>query len=662
MITFEAKNYTIKESYKRLYGYAKKYILVIGMGIFCGMIAGGTWLPIFRLIQPVLVTMQQGELESRVKPSASPIVESADKLEGQPSTLEGARNSSGSLSMPSKLDSVRRLEKKIKKLNVYTEKFGVHLLDQEGNVRNLFLIVGFLIVPLVLILRMATIYLNQYCLQWAGKMVIRDLRNDLFSHVQQQSLSFFGRINVGDIMSRCNSDPQFVEGVISNTIAQVCRAPFEVLASLGFVIYFAIKNEMLEIIALGLIGYPFCLWLLLKFRRSVSKYVGNMMTSIAKVSSVLVENLTGIRLVKAYHMEEFEKEKFRKNNEHVSDCLIKGSAIGLLIDPLMEMANIILCLVFMIICFMRGKTIVDIIPLLAPLIVAYKPIKSISNIYMSILGGSFALGRIYSLLDTHTHLPVVSNPVRKKTFEKEIKFEHVQFKYGEEGRHVIDDVTFCLPKGNVVAVVGATGSGKTTLANLLARFYDPTEGHVSMDGIDLKQLDLSDIRSLIGVVTQESILFNATIATNLAYGRVDATQAEIEEMAKLANAHQFILNHPDGYNRNVGDKGFVLSGGERQRISVARAMLRNPPILILDEATSALDTLTEQKVQEAINRLMQNRTVFIIAHRLSTVRHADMIVVLENGRIAEQGTHEELYNKNGQYRLLCDSQLEKSCS
>jgi ABC-type multidrug transport system fused ATPase/permease subunit len=252
MITFETKNYTIKESYKRLYGYAKKYILVIGLGIFCGMIAGGTWLPIFRLIQPVLVTMQQGELESRVKPMVSPIVESADKLEGQPSTLEGARNSSGSLSMPSKLDSVRRLEKKIKKLNVYTEKFGVHLLDQEGRVRNLFLIVGFLIVPLALILRMATIYLNQYCLQWAGKMVIRDLRNDLFSHVQQQSLSFFGRINVGDIMSRCNSDPQFVEGVISNTIAQVCRAPFEVLASLGFVIYFAIKNEMLEIIALGL--------------------------------------------------------------------------------------------------------------------------------------------------------------------------------------------------------------------------------------------------------------------------------------------------------------------------------------------------------------------------------------------------------------------------
>jgi ATP-binding cassette, subfamily B, bacterial MsbA len=660
MIAFENNKYAVKDSYRRLYGYAKKYILVISLGIFCGMIAGGTWLPIFRIIQPVLITMQRAQNDINTKAEIAPVANSKIDPGGLNFSAGASASSGESLLSPGKPDSVRKLEEKIKKINLYTEKMGVTLLDQEGHVRNLYLTVAFFIIPLVLVVRMATVYLNQYCLQWAGKMVIRDLRNHLFSHLQQQSLSFFGQVNLGDIMSRCNSDPQFVEGVISTTIAQLCRAPFEVLASLGFVIYFAITNEMLEIIVLGLVGYPFCLWLLLKFRRKVSKYVGNMLGNMAKVSNVLVENLTGIRLVKAYHMEEVETEKFRKNNEQVSNCLIKGSAIGLLIDPLMEMANIILCLVFIIICFFRGKTFADIIPLLIPLVVAYKPIKSISNIYMSVLGGAYALGRIYSLLDTHTELPVISNPVRKKSFEKEIKFDHVDFKYGGKSNQVISDVSFTLAKGKVVAVVGSTGSGKTTLANLLARFYDPTGGVVSIDGIDLKQLDVSDLRNLIGVVTQEAILFNTTIATNLAYGRMDATQAEIEDMANLANAHQFIVNHPDGYNRKVGDKGFVLSGGERQRISIARAMLRNPPILILDEATSALDTITEQKVQEAINLLMQNRTVFVIAHRLSTVRHADTILVLEKGKIVEQGTHEELYEKNGIYRRLCDGQKKQA--
>jgi subfamily B ATP-binding cassette protein MsbA len=235
-------------------------------------------------------------------------------------------------------------------------------------------------------------------------------------------------------------------------------------------------------------------------------------------------------------------------------------------------------------------------------------------------------------------------------------FDHVSFWYNKGDQQVVKDADFVLSRGKTVAVVGSTGSGKTTLANLLARFYDPTSGRVMMDGIDLREMATADLRSLIGVVTQETILFNTTIEENIAYGTKNATQEQIKAAAEMANAHSFIINHPDGYKRIVGDKGFVLSGGERQRVAIARAILKNPPILILDEATSALDTVTEQQVQEAITHLMENRTVFVIAHRLSTVQNADTILVMDHGSIIESGSHDVLYAKGGVYANLCDVQ------
>jgi subfamily B ATP-binding cassette protein MsbA len=273
---------------------------------------------------------------------------------------------------------------------------------------------------------------------------------------------------------------------------------------------------------------------------------------------------------------------------------------------------------------------------------------------MSLESGRAALSRIYSFLDMDTSLPIAKNPIMKKTFNEEVVFEHVEFSYNVTDRQVAKDVSFVLKRGKTIAVVGSTGSGKTTLANLLARFYDPTGGRICMDGVELRDIEIGDLRKLIGVVTQETILFNTTIADNIAYGTPGATQDQIEAAAKMANAHPFILQHPDGYKRVVGDKGFVLSGGERQRVAIARAILKNPPILILDEATSALDTATEQQVQEAISHLMENRTVFVIAHRLSTIKHADLILVMDQGQIIESGNHDELYAKGGVYHGLCN--------
>jgi len=465
-------------------------------------------------------------------------------------------------------------------------------------------------------------------------------------------------MNVGELMSRCGNDPMYVEGILTRTVAQACRAPFEVLAALGFVVWFAVSNGMPEMVLIVFAGYPLCLWLLLKMRHAIGRYIGNMLEFTANLSSVMLENLTCIRVVKAYHTEAAEKERQKRFSAEVADAQVKGAALGTLIDPLVEFVNVLLCLLFMAYCYWRGKSPADIVPLVAPLIVAYKPIKSLGNVYMAIVGGGYALGRIFSLLDTHMTLPEAAEPVVKKSFNREIEFRAVDFRYQEKGRQILSDVNFRLEKGRMVAVVGATGSGKTTIANLLARFYDVTSGSVRIDGVDVRSVATKDLRALIGVVGQETILFNRTVAENIAYGKPEASPAEIEAAARLANAHAFIVQHQSGYGRIVGDKGFVLSGGERQRIAIARVILRNPPILILDEATSALDTVTEKLVQDALERLMKNRTVFVIAHRLSTVRNADTILVVEQGVVVEQGSHDELYGKDGVYRRLCDVQRQ----
>ena len=253
-------------------------------------------------------------------------------------------------------------------------------------------------------------------------------------------------------------------------------------------------------------------------------------------------------------------------------------------------------------------------------------------------------------------LPEKADPVRKPTFDGRIAFEDVTFRYDTAEQNAVSHVSFEIPRGKMVAVVGGTGSGKSTLSGLLARFFDPQQGHIKIDGVDLRDVAVADLRKLVGAVMQETLLFNDTIENNIKYGSFDATHEQVVAAAKLANAHEFIMSQPEGYDRIVGEKGFSLSGGERQRIAIARAILRNPPILILDEATSALDTVTERLVQEALEKLMANRTTFAIAHRLSTIRHADLILVMDHGEIVERGTHDELYAKGGAYRNLCDMQ------
>ena len=631
------KEFTAGEVYGRLFKKARKYSWALFLGVFSGMMVGGTWVPIFQVLQPAIMQMQQGAGSS----------DQSSVISNQLSVSSG-QLAVGGEQKPAKLPGwFKEVEKVAKAL-------GITMTDEKGDVRTSFYLMMLLVVPLALAFRLGTLYLNNYTLQWAGTRVVRDIRNEMFDHLQNQSLKFFGKMDVGRIMSRCNGDPGTVQIVVSYTVAELCRAPFEIIASLGFVIYFAIKNDMIEMIVLAFVGYPLAIYPLMWIGKKIRNYARKGMEQGAALGSNMLENLTGIRVVKAYHTEEEEKRKYREANQQCVKISLKGIRVGLLVNPMMEAATIMLSLIFVVICFWKGKTFADILPLLAPFVVAYKPLKSLAKIQISLESGRAALSRIYSFLDMDTSLPISKNPIAKKTFDDAVVFENVVFSYDVADRKIVHDVSFKLKRGKTIAVVGSTGSGKTTIANLLARFYDSTGGHIYMDGVELRDIDVADLRTLIGVVTQETILFNTTIAENIAYGTKGATQAQIEAAAKMANAHPFIIQHPNGYQRVVGDKGFVLSGGERQRVAIARAILKNPPILILDEATSALDTVTEQQVQEAISRLMENRTVFVIAHRLSTIEHADLILVLDQGQIIESGNHNELYAKGGVYYGLCN--------
>jgi subfamily B ATP-binding cassette protein MsbA len=313
---------------------------------------------------------------------------------------------------------------------------------------------------------------------------------------------------------------------------------------------------------------------------------------------------------------------------------------------------------FLLYCYSKGVLLSDIAQLIAPVIFAYQPMKNISKINTYIQRSMAAADRYFDLIDTNTALVEKPGAVSVNEVNHGIEFNNVTFSY-DPGKPILNGISFSIPKGSVVAVVGETGSGKTTVANLIARFYDVDSGAVTMDGTDLRDLKIADLRNLIGIVTQDAILFNDTIAANIAYGRPDASREEIIAAAKQANAHQFIegRHHADSYDTVVGEKGFKLSGGEKQRVAIARAILKNPPILILDEATSALDTVTERLVQEALDHVMANRTVFAIAHRLSTIKHANLILVMDHGHIIERGTHDELLVHSGRYKKLHDTQF-----
>ena len=625
--------------YKRLFGYACRYRGHLITGVLAGVLCGGS---LFFLLQ----MSSKGIDFLEISPAA------ASHASATPATT-GASHDKPAVS----LTPAEKLQREAQK---WADWLGIPLpplMNEDGNMTWQALALALTLLPLIVGVRSLAMYLNQYCLRWLGARVVRDLRDGIFLTMESQSLKYHGRIDVGRLISRNLTDTGIIESVINSAVAEASRAPFEVAGALIFMFVFASEHHMFDLLALTIISFPLFILPLVFLGRRVRNWTRRSLERVSDLLSHMHENLTCIRVVKAFHMEAAEAARFAESNKRYFKTIMRAVRVELAMGPLMEAVGILLGCAFLVICFAKHLHLAEIIPIGAAAILVYRPIRSLARITPVFERGAAAQARVFETLDLDMRLPEATQPVRKLSFDDRVSFEDVSFQYAPDGEPVIRHASFAIPRGSMVAVVGATGSGKTTLANLLARFYDPTDGCVRMDGLDLRDIKIADVRKLVGILTQETLLFNETIAYNIAYGTEGATRAEIEAAAEKANAHVFITTHPDGYNRVVGEKGFVLSGGERQRVAIARIMLRNPPILILDEATSALDTVTERQVQEEIALAMANRTTFAIAHRLSTIRRANLILVVDKGAIVERGTHDELHAAGGAYRRLCEMQF-----
>ena len=614
------------------------------------MLTAGTLVPLFQVIQPALQQASANELEAEIAAETAPAAGETAAGEATP------KNEQRLTPMERKVAKATKLPGWYPKVERIAKRCGIELQDKSGAMGGALLLIAVVVIPLLAAVRLLLIFLNQYCLCWAATRAVTDLRVDLFRQIQRQSLQFHGRIDVGQLMMRAVGDPSTVQMMIQSMLSQLARAPFEILAAVAFIVHFAIQNHMLATLGVIVIGMPAFMFPVVGLGKRIRAWSRKSLEKGTVVGSHLHEVLTCVRVVKAFGTEEFENRRYESVNRRLLSTIMRAFRWGLFVGPTVETIGIVILCGFLVWCFMARVTLANVLPMLAPLLLIYKPVKQLCSLQVSLETAQASLQRIWSLMDLDMEMPESPNAAPKASFDDRIVFNDVSFRYEGADRDAVSHASFEVKKGQTVAVVGGTGSGKSTLSGLLCRFFDPQSGCVTMDGRDLREMRTADLRALIGSVQQETLLFNESIEANISYGSPGATHEQIVAAAKMANAHEFIMSQPEGYDRVVGEKGFSLSGGERQRIAIARAILRNPPILILDEATSALDTVTERLVQDAINNLMANRTTFAIAHRLSTIRNADLILVMDHGRIVERGTHDELYAADGVYRRLCDMQ------
>ena len=650
---FFDREYTAREAYGRLWTYARRYRARLIFGVICGILTAGTLVSFFSVIQPAL---EHVENPVEVKREVERDVKSEELRVVSDGAGEASPTANPTSSTAKSDKKAKGLIKDYGTIRKWARKVGIDLQGENEELGLPLLLLILVVVPIVALVRCGLLFLNHYCLAWAAMHTIRDIRVDVLKSVQAQSMQFHGRIDVGQLMSRCTNDPNQLKLVLQHVVQELAQAPFEIAVSVGFIIWTAVKNDMLPTLGVLVVGFPLFMLPVVFLSKRIRKWSKKALQRFSVVGSRIHEVLTCIKVVKAYDTEAFENRKFESANDQTLKATLRSVRWGLLVGPAVETVGILLICGFVVWCYFTQVKLSTIVPMLAPLLIIYRPLKQLSKIQMQIEQGRAALTRLWSVLDVDMRLPEDRSPVAKTSFDDRIVFEDVSFRYDTADRDAVHGASFEIPRGSVVAVVGGTGSGKSTMSALLARFFDPSSGRITMDGVDLRRLRIADLRRLVGSVQQETLLFNDTVEANIRYGSPDATREQVVAAAKMANAHDFIVSQPGGYERLVGEKGFALSGGERQRIAIARAILRNPPILILDEATSALDTVTERLVQDAINNLMKDRTTFAIAHRLSTIRNADLILVMQSGEIVERGTHDSLYAANGVYRRLCDMQ------
>lgn len=643
---FFDREYKAREVCPRLWKLVGRYRARVFVGVFCGLISAGALMPFYQMIQPVAAEVPM--TSEACSPEGGGAAAEVQAPKGTPPSVV-ERKMAKAAKAPGWLKEVERL----------AEKAGVSVKDEKGGLSGRMLLIVLVAMPLVLGFRALMVFLNHYCLTWSVTKVVADLRLDMLRHVQRQSMQFHGRVDVGQLMARMTGDPNQLARVFPVILAELAIAPFEIAVSLFFIVLFALENNLASLLLILVVAVPAFTLILAALGRKMRKWTKKSLERSSVIGADIHEVLTCVRTVKAYHTEERENGVFRKVYDHLNKSVLRAQRLSLLTSPLAESLGILLIGLALVGCLVLKVPVLDLVPLVAPALMVYQPIKELSKLQVQIQDSMAGLSRIFSLLDCHMELSEAANPRHLREFSSAMRFEDVVFRYETADASAVDHVSFELKRGMSIAVVGTTGSGKSTMGALLQRFYDPQGGRITVDGVDLKDLAIADVHRLVGAVLQETLLFNDTIEENIRYGIPGATHEQVVAAAKAANAHDFIMSQPGGYDRTVGEKGFALSGGERQRIAIARALLLNPPILVLDEATSALDTVTEHLVQQALENLMANRTVFSIAHRLSTVRNADLILVMDRGRVVESGTHDELFAAQGVYRKLCDTQMRK---
>ena len=514
--------------------------------------------------------------------------------------------------------------------------------------------IPFAIVGIFLLKGLCT-YAQNILMSFIGMRIVTDLRNKLYDQIQKQSLAFFTQHPTGILMSRIMNDVMAIQSASSEAVTSIIKDTFALLALVCVIFY---TDWQLAIIAM--IVFPVTIYPISRFGKKMRSVATSTQITMGTLSSLLQETISGTRIVKAFCMEKYESSRFAAENERLFKLTMKAVSVNAISHPLMEFLG---GLGIAAVIFYGGYNVVKgtstpgtFFSFLAAVLMLYEPVKRLANVNNTINQGIAGAERVFSIIDLVPDIKDKDDAIMLPPVSRGIDIENITFSY--EQTPVLKNITLSIKAGEVIAFVGMSGGGKTSLVNLIPRFYDVTGGRILIDGYDIRDVTIQSLRGQMAIVTQQTILFNDTVRNNIAYGDIDRTDDEIVSAAKAANAHDFIVKLPNGYDSNIGELGTKLSGGEKQRMSIARALLKNAPILILDEATSSLDTEAEIEVQDALDNLMKGRTTLVIAHRLSTIRNADRIIALVNGQILEEGNHEILMEKKGEYFRLYNLQFK----